>query len=497
MSNSRTEYDLLVIGGGINGVGIAADAAGRGLKVVLCEKADLASATSSKSSKLIHGGLRYLEQYEFSMVRKSLKERELLAGLAQHLIRPLAFNIPQLPHSRNGFLIRAGLFLYDYLAPRKRFKNSRRISFGDDSPLNPAIKKGFEYWDAQVDDARLVVLNAKRAEIHGARILSRTECTGMKAAEQGWTVKLKDSRTQEEHTLNCKAVVNATGPWVADVSEALSEEPAQHGIRLVKGSHIVVPRIHEGEQAFLLQHHDGRVVFVMPYLHDFSLIGTTEEEYSGKLEEVEISQAELTYLISIVNLYFSKEILQQDIVHSFAGVRPLIDEQEKDASKVSRGFRLEMQAEPHPLLSVYGGKLTSYRLLAEHAVNKLKRFFPQMGPTWTSGAALPGGDFEDPEELGKKLVSLHGWLGADIIARWMNSYGTLSFDIVGDAESLADMGICFGHNLYQREVDYLCKHEWARSADDILWRRGKLGLYLDEAEKRSLENYITQTKPVS
>ena len=497
MSKSNSEYDLLVIGGGINGAGIAADAAGRGLDVVLCEKGDLASATSSSSSKLIQGGLRYLEQYEFSMVRKSLKERELLSGLAQHIIRPLAFNIPQLPHSRNSMLIRAGLFLYDYIAPRKRFKNSRRISFGDDSPLNAAIRKGFEYWDAQVDDARLVVLNAIQAEAHGAQILTRTECTGMRATEQGWTVTVRDNQSEEEYELNCKAIVNATGPWVADVAESLSKEPAHHGIRLVKGSHIIVPKIHDGEQAFLLQHHDGRVVFVMPYLQEFSLIGTTEEEFTGELENVEISQAETTYLISIVNLYFKKDVLQQDIVHSFSGVRPLIDEQEKDASKVSRGFRLEIQTKPQPMLSVYGGKVTSYRLLAEHAVNKLEQFFPKMGASWTNKAKLPGGDFDIPEELFKELVSVYGWLGPDVIGRWLNSYGTLSFDIVKGTNSLADMGVKFGHSLYQREVDYLCKHEWARNADDILWRRSKLGLYLDDAEKRSLENYIKQSYPVS
>lgn len=490
MNKSNFEYDLLVIGGGINGAGIAADAAGRGLSVVLCEKGDLASATSSSSSKLIHGGLRYLEQYEFMLVRKALKERELLAGLARHIIRPIPFNIPQLPHSRNSLLIRAGLFLYDYLAPRKLFSNSRRIYFGDDSPLNLAIKKGYEYWDAQVDDARLVVLNALQAESQGARILCRTECTRLEATDKGWTASLRENHQGEDFQLGFKAVVNATGPWVSSVSESFSKDKAAHDLRLVKGSHIIVPRVHQGEQAFFLQHHDGRVVFIIPYQQEFSLIGTTEEEYEGDLDKVEISQAEKDYLLGISNLYLRNRISESDIVHSYAGVRPLIDEQEKDASKVSRDFSLEMQEEPHPILSIYGGKVTSYRLLAEHAVNKLQKFFPDMQEAWTAEAMLPGGDFDMPESLYTELVSRHGWLGADIINRWINSYGTLSFDIVEGVASKEDLGICFGHTLYQKEVDYLCNKEWARDADDILWRRSKLGLILSEDEKSSLRKYL-------
>lgn len=486
-------HDLLIIGGGINGAGIAADAAGRGLDVVLCEKADLASATSSWSTKLIHGGLRYLEFYEFGLVRKSLQEREVLTAAASHIIKPLAFHIPQLPHSRSSWLIRAGLFLYDNLARRKRFGGSRSIKIDPEGPLNSAITRGFEYWDAQVDDSRLVVLNALQAKQRGAQILTRTECTAMQSLENGWRVTLHDHVANTDREVDCKAIVNATGPWVAALSEQLSHEKAEHEIRLVKGSHIVVPRMHPGSQAFMLQHHDGRVIFVIPWLQDYTLIGTTEAEHKGSLDHVEISKEETSYLLSIVNLYFKKSILHSDVVYSFAGVRPLIDDEEVNASKVSRDYNLELESNPHPLLSVYGGKVTTYRVLAEDVLSTLKESFPAMGPAWTKKATLPGGDFDLPEHLFQKIVSKYAWLGPDLINRWLNSYGTLSFDILGDATGIGELGVKFGHNLYQREVDYLCREEWAKSADDILWRRTKLGLKFSRAQRDSLANYIEQS----
>ncbi len=491
-------HDLLIIGGGINGAGIAADAAGRGLDVVLCEKADLASATSSSSSKLIHGGLRYLEFYEFGLVRKSLREREVLAAAAQHIIHPLAFHIPQLPHSRNSWMIRAGLFLYDNLARRKRFPASRRIRIDPDGPLNSAISRGFEYWDAQVDDARLVVLNALQAKAKGARILTRTECSTTTATDAGWRVTLQDNVNKTNSEIDCRAIINASGPWVASLSERLSKKKARHDIRLVKGSHIVVPRIHSACQAFLLQHHDGRIIFVIPWLKDFSLIGTTEQEYAGDLTQVEASGEEINYLLSIVNLYFKKSILHSDVVYSYAGVRTLIDERdekEQNASKLSRGYRLELEAGPHPLLTVYGGKVTTYRLLAEAALRKLTATFPDMGPAWTKSAKLPGGDFDLPENLSKKLAAEYAWLEPDLRDRYLNSYGTLSFTILGDASGPGDLGLKFGHNLYQKEVDYLCNREWAKTADDILWRRTRLGFYFSGAERDSLSSYIAQSLP--
>jgi glycerol-3-phosphate dehydrogenase len=490
-------HDLLIIGGGINGAGIAADAAGRGLDVVLCEKADLASGTSSWSTKLIHGGLRYLEFYEFGLVRKSLQEREVLTAAAAHIIKPLAFHIPQLPHSRSSWLIRIGLLLYDYLAQRKRFEGSRSIKIDPEGPLNSVITRGFEYWDAQVDDSRLVVLNARQAKQRGAQILTRTECTSMRSLDNGWRVTLHDHASNTDTEIDCKAIVNATGPWVAALSEQLSKEEAEHEIRLVKGSHIVVPRMHSGSQAFMLQHHDGRVIFVIPWLQDYTLIGTTEAEHKGNLERVEISKEEISYLLSIVNLYFKKSILHSDVVYSFAGVRPLIDDEEVNASKVSRDYNLELESDPHPILSVYGGKVTTYRVLAEDVLSRLKDVLPAMGPAWTKDATLPGGDFDLPEHLFQKMVSKNAWLGPDLINRWLNSYGTLSSDVLGDASGIGDLGVKFGHNLYQREVDYLCTEEWAKSADDILWRRSKLGLKFSRAERDSLANYIDQSFPAN
>ncbi|MDP6651495.1 MAG: glycerol-3-phosphate dehydrogenase [Gammaproteobacteria bacterium] len=497
MTDSQVSHDLLVIGGGVNGVGIAADAAGRGLDVVLCEKSDLASATSSSSSKLIHGGLRYLEFYEFGLVRKALREREVLAAAAPHIIRPMAFQIPQLPHSRNALLIRAGLFLYDNLTRRQRFKHCSPIRFDRDGPLNAAIKKGFEYWDAQVDDSRLVVLNALQARQRGASILTRTECTAISPEEGGWQVTLHDHLKGLDSIRSFRAIVNASGPWVASLLEGLTHKPARHRIRLVKGSHIVVPKIHDGEHAYLLQHHDGRIVFVIPYLEQYSLIGTTEEEFQGDLDRVEISTDEIGYLISIVNLHFETSILHSDIVHTFSGVRPLIDQRGKSASKISREYRLELNLDPSPLLSVYGGKVTTYRILSEHVMNKLGRCFPDMGSAWTRQARLPGGDFDLPENLFNQLATRYSWLGPDMINRWLASYGTLSFNILGDARSLGDLGVKFGNNLYQREVDYLCREEWARTAEDILWRRSKLGYQFYENQTTSLSNYIKQSYPIN
>ncbi|NKB32929.1 MAG: glycerol-3-phosphate dehydrogenase [Pseudomonadales bacterium] len=495
MNQTNSVHDLLVIGGGVNGAGIAADAATRGLDVVLCEKGDLAGATSSNSSKLIHGGLRYLEHYEFGLVRKSLQEREILAAVAPHIIRPLAFHIPQLAHSRNSWLIKAGLFLYDNLAKRNRFKSSTMISYTADGVLNDAIKRVFEYWDAQVDDARLVVLNALQAQRHGATINTCTECVSLESIEEGWRATFQDHRLNQSTTQVFKAVVNASGPWVTSLLEDLTQQPAPHQLRMVKGSHIVVPKIHGGDQAFLLQHHDGRIVFVIPYLSDFSLIGTTEEEFEADLDQVEISNSEIDYLVSIVNLYFKKGVNRSDIVHTYSGVRPLIDEVGKGSSSVSRDYRLELSANPHPLLSIYGGKVTTYRVLAEQAVSSLGRYFPRMRSSTTKKLPLPGGDFDIPENLFHEFALKYAWLGPDLISRWLSSYGTLSFEILGKARAISDLGVKFGANLYQREVDYLCTEEWARTAEDILWRRTKLGYLLSESEKQSLSNYIKQSYP--
>lgn len=493
VSLSHSIYDVLVIGGGINGVGIAADAAGRGLSVVLCEKGDLASATSSWSSKLIHGGLRYLEFYEFGLVRKALQEREVLTRAAKHIIHPIPILIPQLANSRNPWLIRAGLFLYDNLARRKLFKSSRSVRFDESGVLNSSIKKGFEYWDAQVDDSRLVIINALRAKSKSAEILTRTECVGIKKNPEGWLVTLKDANSGSTLELIAKSIVNASGPWVSDLLKNLQPDSMAGDLRLVKGSHIIVPKIDPKGNAYMLQHHDGRVIFVLPYLGKYTLIGTTEAEFTGDLDKPEISTEEIDYLLAITNLYFKKRISREDIVSTYAGVRPLMEEEGKGATKVSRDYFLDLSASPYPLISVYGGKVTTYRVLAEDVVNKLRPYFLNMRGPWTRTALLPGGDFEMGESLFAELASKYSWLGPDLIDRWRRSYGTLAFEIVGKASSMSEMGVNFGQNLYQREVDYLCREEWAQCAEDILWRRTKLGLVFTEKQTQSLDNYIKQS----
>lgn len=490
MEETDGRLDLLVIGGGINGTGIAADAAGRGLSVCLCEKGDLAGATSSWSTKLIHGGLRYLENYDFLLVRKALKERDVLIEAAPHIIKPMAFQIPQLPISRPGLMIRAGLFLYDNLARRIHFKGSRKVNYGADSALNARIKKGFEYWDAQVDDSRLVVLNAMQAREKGAEVLTRCECRAIEPQNKGWKVTLYDHAKQQELTRYCKVVVNASGPWVASLLSELTKKPAPHEIRLVKGSHIVIPRLHDGKEAFMLQHDDGRIIFVIPYLQDYSLVGTTEAEYVGDPGEAKISDTEKEYLLSIVNHYFKRQVSLSEIVYCYSGVRPLIDEKGKNASKVSRDYELEILEKPQPILSVYGGKVTTYRVLSEHVLDELEDYFPHMGDSWTRKATLPGGDYSDTESLSAEILAKYPWLDSSLLKRWLGTYGTESYRIVGSAESMADLGQDFGQGLYQREVDYLVQCEWAHTAEDILWRRTKLGYLFTPQQVRALDGYL-------
>ena len=507
------KYDLLVIGGGINGTGIAADAAGRGLKVLLCEKGDLAGSTSSASSKLIHGGLRYLEYYEFLLVRKALKEREILLAAAPHLIKPLPFHIPHLPHLRPRWMIRCGLFLYDFLARRIRVPGSRSIQFDQDSPLKDELKHGFEYWDAQVDDARLVVANAYRAREKGATVLSYTECMALSCQTNGWQFDLKNHRDDSFSQHQASVVINASGPWVSSfvntvasqssAERASSQQPrlqAKAQVRLVKGSHIVVNKLHLNNQAYLLQNEDNRVVFVIPYLQDYSLIGTTEAEFSGDPSEVSISAQETQYLLAIVNRFFKKQLSSQDIVHSFSGVRPLVEDEDvatgenTNAGKVSRDYRLEWEDSASPLLSIYGGKVTTYRILAEQAVDSLKSYFPKMSGPWTEATALPGGEFQNESQLLQQLTQHYPWMDKEIIERYSHSYGSLSAEVLAKANSVVDLGRNFGHGLFQLEVDYLCDREWACSTDDILWRRSKLGLCFTQTQVDELQQYL-QSRP--
>ncbi|KPH89525.1 Aerobic glycerol-3-phosphate dehydrogenase [Pseudoalteromonas sp. P1-16-1b] len=494
MSAHDNEYDLLIIGGGINGAGIAADASGRGLKVLLCEQNDLASATSSNSSKLIHGGLRYLENYQFRLVREALREREVLLKKAPHIIWPLSFRLPHQAHLRSPWMIRMGLFIYDHLAWRNTLPASKAIEFNRDSVLNSSITQGFEYADGWVDDARLVILNAQAAHNLGATIATRTRCIKATRNADYWDVTLEQQASKQHLNIKAKSVVNAAGPWVASLFEDVFTQPTPHTVRLVKGSHIVVPRIHSQPVAYILQNEDNRIVFVIPYEQDYSLIGTTDEEYSGDIADVKISEQEIEYLISITNHYFKKPISEADIVHTFSGVRPLLDDKSTDAQAVTRDYKLILnnEADHAPLLSVFGGKITTYRKLAENAVNKLAPFYPKMSGSWTKDTPLPGGDFSNQAHLIAQLESSYPWLPIDTLKRMARSYGTLSYELLGNSQAIGDLGYHFGHGLYAKEVDYLVNHEWAKSSADILWRRTKLGLRFTEKQVIALGQYLTK-----
>ena len=496
MKLADNEYDLLVIGGGVNGTGIAADAAGRGLKVLLCEQSDLACATSSNSSKLIHGGLRYLEHYEFRLVKEALAEREVLLKNAPHIMWPLTFRLPHQKHLRPAWMIRIGLFMYDNLAKRVTLPASKSIKFGEHSVLEPSITKGFEYADGWVDDSRLVILNALAAQQKGAVIATQTKCVKAHREENKWQVTLEQQGTQSRYAISAKGIVNAAGPWVAKLFDEALEEKSPQNIRLVKGSHIVVPRIHDEPQAYILQNKDQRIVFVIPFEDDYSLIGTTDVEHKGAPQDVKISEEEIDYLIDITNNYFKTPIKRQDIVHTFSGVRPLLDDESVNAQAVTRDYKLELSSEGKytPLLSVFGGKITTYRKLAEAAVNKLEDFYPQMSEAWTKHSALPGGDFSSVKALKAQLQTRYNWLPQILLNRFLRTYGTRAENVLGNAKQLSDLGQDFGHNLFAAEVDFLLNEEWAENAYNILWRRTKLGLRFNEAQTASLNNYIEQSK---
>jgi glycerol-3-phosphate dehydrogenase len=490
MNQVSTIHDLLVIGGGINGVGIAADAAGRGLDVVLCEMNDLASGTSSASTKLIHGGLRYLEQYEFRLVREALAEREVLLRNAPHIISPMRFQLPHRPHLRPRWMIRAGLFLYDMLSRRVTLPASRSVRFSASDPLLPELRDGFEYADAWVDDARLVVLVAMQAREHGATIRTRTRCVA--AEEEGgiWRITLEDTVTGMREQVRARALVNAAGPWVECLASSLLPQRHQESVRLVKGCHIVVPRMYDSPVAFLLQNRDGRVVFVIPYENDFTMIGTTEEDFSGDPENVAIAAWEIDYLITIANECFKKQLSPADLVYQFAGLRPLLASEESNASRVSRDYTLVLDGAGAPLLTVYGGKLTTYRRLAEACMDKLLPVFPELAPAWSANAALPGGNFHSRAVLQEELLNFFPWLPQPLVARWVTHYGSLSYQLLAGAESLGDLGPDLGHGLFAREVEYLVNYEWARTVEDILWRRSKLGLLFTAADRQRLESFL-------
>jgi D-erythritol 1-phosphate dehydrogenase len=491
-------FDLIVIGGGVNGVGIARDAIGRGLSVLLCEKDDLAQGTSSRSGKLVHGGLRYLEYYEFRLVREALIEREVLLNAAPHIIWPMRFILPHSPEQRPAWMLRIGLFLYDHLGGRKILPPTRSLDLADAPEgrfIRKAFRRAFEYSDCWVDDARLVVLNALDLSKRGGTVKLRTPLVAARRDDGAWSVELQDSATGERLAARGKALVNAAGPWVEEVLRRTGRN-AENRVRLIKGSHVVVKKFWDGDQAYFLQNVDNRVIFVNPYEGDLCLIGTTDIPFDGKADEVEITPEETDYLLGVVNRYFEVELKAADVVHSFAGVRPLYDDNSANPSAVTRDYVFDIDAPGGgaPLLSVFGGKITTYRKLAEHALEKLAPFFPTMGGAWTKDAKLPGGEMPgaDFARLNAALAARYPWLPAPVLAGYARRYGARADELLAGAASLADLGRHFGATFYEREARFLMAQEWATTADDILTRRTKHGLHLSAPERAGFEAWLAR-----
>jgi glycerol-3-phosphate dehydrogenase len=496
-------FDLLVVGGGINGAGIARDAAGRGLRVMLVEQDDLASHTSSASTKLIHGGLRYLEFMEFGLVRKALIEREVLLGIAPHVISPLRFVMPHEPNLRPGWMIRIGLFLYDHLARRRKLEGSRGIDLRHHPagiPLREGYSKGFEYSDGWVDDARLVVLNVLDAAERGAIVKTRTQCRKItpssardEGAESAWAATLSAS-DGKEFVVRARAVVNATGPWAAAFHDAAIPGQSKHGLRLIKGSHIVVRKLFDHPYAYILQAGDRRIIFAIPYEQEFTMIGTTDVEYHADPRKVTIDADEVNYLCDQANRYFRKSIHPTDVISSWAGVRPLLEDESADARAVTRDYALELRQSPAPLLSIFGGKITTYRVLAEEAVDLVTAALGKSGGGWTHSATLPGGDLtSDLEALKDELHRMHPECPHNTIRRWAEAYGTRALHIFSKTQSL---GAEIAPGLFEVELRYLCDYEWAYTAEDVLWRRSKLGLHIDaHATQRVADWLATHGRP--
>lgn len=494
-------YDLLVVGGGINGAGIARDAAGRGLRVMLVEQDDLASHTSSASTKLIHGGLRYLEYYEFGLVRKALQEREVLLRAAPHIMWPLRFVMPHMPNLRPAWLIRAGLFLYDHLARREILPGSRGIDLRQHAagaPLRRDITRGFVYSDGWVQDARLVVLNAQDAAERGATVLTRTRLAGAERGEHMWTAELAslttDGTETSRQTVRARAIVNAAGPWVGHLLGDVLRQPATHSVRMVKGSHIVTRKLFDHDHAYIFQNPDKRIIFAIPYERDFTLIGTTDIEYHGDPAKVAINDDEIAYLCKSASDYFTKPVVPTDVVWTYAGVRPLLEEEVSNPSAVTRDYTLELDAPATraPLLSVFGGKITTYRRLAEEALSRLHAPLGIKQGDWTAGAPLPGGDMPEPD-AGAFEVSLRAqvpWLPEALAHRYARTYGTRTHVLLADARSLDDLGERVCGDLFEAELRYLVQYEWARTAQDVLWRRTKLGLHVGKEGEASVVRWF-------
>jgi len=505
-SVAGTVFDLAIIGGGINGCGIARDAAGRGRSVFLCEQDDLASATSSASTKLIHGGLRYLEHYEFRLVREALQEREVLWRMAPHIIRPLRFVLPHHEGLRPAWLLRLGLFLYDHLGGRSLLPGTRTVRFRHDPsgvPLKASYRFGFEYSDCWVEDARLVVLNAMDAQARGAVIRTRTRCVAA-ARENGlWSVTLEDAANGQRSHIRARTLVNAAGPWVARfITEAVqAKTPAR--VRLVQGSHIVVRKLFDHDSCYIFQNADGRIVFAIPFERDFTLIGTTDRDYTGEPGASVASPEEVAYLCAAVSGYFNQRIMPADIVWTYSGVRPLYDDGASDAQEVTRDYVLDLDApEGQPvLLNVFGGKITTYRRLAEAALAKLAPHLPGNPATdrWTANAPLPGGDFPVSgfATLAASLAAEHPYLSPEHARRLTRAYGTRAATLLEGCLKAADLGRRFGADLTEREVLYLMDREWAVTAADVVWRRSKLGLRLTREEIAALDSWMQARRAVA
>ncbi len=490
---SGATFDLAVIGGGVNGCGIARDAAGRGLSVLLCEQGDLAQATSSASTKLFHGGLRYLEFYEFRLVREALIEREVLLRAMPHISWPLRFILPHHKGQRPTWLLRLGLFIYDHLGGRKILPPTKTLDLTADpagAPLKDGFRKGFEYSDCWIEDSRLVVLNARDAAARGAEVLTRTRCEAASRQGSHWQVELRDVETGTAWTARARALINAGGPWVGEVIRDRVREDTPDRIRLVRGSHIVTRKLFDHDRPYIFQQSDGRVIFAIPYETDFTLIGTTESDHDGDPGEAVCAPQEAAYLCQAASAYFREPVTAEDVVWSYSGVRPLYDDGASSATQATRDYVLKVvdRDGTAPLLNIFGGKITTYRRLAEAGLAKLVPFFPRMGGAWTAGVSLPGGDFpvDGVEALIGELRADYSFLDAGFARRLVRAYGTEAGEVLGDAACLGDLGQCFGWNLTEREVRWLITHEWARAADDILWRRTKLGLRLSNDQRDAL-----------
>ena len=496
VSGRTNIYDLFVIGGGVNGCGVARDAAGRGFSVGLAEKGDLASGTSSKSTKLIHGGLRYLEMFEFGMVREALEERETLLDIAPHLVQPLRFILPVAPGGRPAWMLRLGLLLYDHLGARKRLPGAGLLDLRaapEGAPLRPGLRKAFSYWDCRVDDARMVILNARDAADRGADILVGAEVLRAKVEQGVWRLDLRDRSSGAERTISARLVVNAAGPWAEGVMRGVVRATNPPRLRLVRGSHIVTKKLFDGDAAFLFQARDGRVVFAIPFQDDFTLIGTTDVDQAEAPERAAISADETDYLCRAASAFLARGVTPTDVVWSFSGVRPLKDERAERATRASRDYALdETDCDGAPMMNILGGKLTAYRRVGEQVVDRAAARLGPRGAAWTAAEKLPGGDFSDGDlaAFERELAASYPFMSGREARRLARAYGTLSVKFLGTARRRADLGRDFSMGLSEAEVDYLKRREWARTAEDVLWRRSKLGLRASAAQAAALDAFL-------